>query len=76
MKNNKKKNYFGTVRNGSVRRYGSAVGQFFRRAIFQKNRIRDFFEKCFKRDGTEPVGRVGTERVGRVGNPLGRQSLL
>ena len=54
----------------------SAVGQFFRRAIFQKNRIREFFEKCFKEDGTERVGRVGTERVGRVGNPLGRQSLL
>ena len=50
----------------------SAVGQFFRRTIFQKIRIRDFFEKCFKRDGTE---RVGTERVGRVGNPLVRQSL-
>ena len=32
--------------------------------IFQKNRIRDFFEKCFKRDGTERVGRDGTGRYG------------
>ena len=42
----------------------SAVGQFFRRAFFQKNRICDFFEKCFKRDGTERVSRDGTGRYG------------
>ena len=59
---------------GTGRSVGSVGGRLvFRRTIFQKNRIRDFFEKCLKRDGTERVGRVGTERVG---NPSGRQSLL
>ena len=73
-------NYY-FFRNGTGRSVGTErvrVGgrSVFRRTIFQKIRIREFFEKCFKRDGTERVGRVGTERVGRVGNPLGRQSLL
>ena len=34
--------------------------------FFQKNRILDFFEKCFKRVGTERVGRsVGRYGTGR-----------
>ena len=73
--------YFFFFRDGTGRSVGTErvrVGgrSVFRRTIFQKIRIRDIFEKCFKRDDTERVGRVGTERVGRVGNPLGRQSLL
>ena len=54
-------------RNGTGRSVGTErvrVGgrSVFRRTIFQKIRIRDFFEKCFKRDGTERVGRDGTGR--------------
>ena len=57
---------------GRVCRSGRSVGSvggrlvFFRRAFFLKNRIRDFFEKCFSRDGTERVGRSG--RSGRYGS--------
>ena len=64
-------------RNGTGRSVGTErvrVGgrSVFRRTIFQKNRIRDFFMLKTGRYGSA----VGTERVGRVGNPLGRQSLL
>ena len=54
-------------RYGTGRSVGSVGGRLvFRRTIFQKNRIRDFFEKCLKRDGT---GRRSV-RNGSVGSAI------
>ena len=50
-------------RYGTGRSVGSVGGRLvFPTRIFSKNRIPDFFENCFKRDGTERVGRDGTGR--------------